>query len=260
MSAWNLDRESCVAVAGDWHGDARFAGRILPAIGRLAPDVTTILHVGDFGIGKDNAFLKTADYWCARAGIHRILVSPGNHEFWPRIEAGFAATPNEPTRLSTAVWALPRAFRFSIAGRSVLSFGGAASVDGEDRVVGADYWPHSEMPTEADVGKAIAGGPVDVMISHETIDGGVPLVDRVLRSNPLGWPKGALAASALSRQRVTRVWQVARPRVLCHGHMHIADEAELHDGRRVYSLGCNGQEKNVGILRLSDLSWEWLGF
>jgi hypothetical protein len=258
MGTWNFDGETRVAVVGDLHGDARWTGRVLPAIGRLASDVNTILQVGDFWLGAE--FLKSADYWCRQAGITRCLVSPGNHEPWNSLDVAFAASPGEPVQLSTSVWALPRGSRFEIGGRSFLSFGGAASVDGEDRVKGVDWWPQSEMPTEADVQKAIAGDPVDIMISHETIDGGVPLVERVLRVNPLGWPQAALAASALSRQRVTRVWQVARPRVLCHGHMHIADEAELPDGRRVYSLGCNGQEKNVGILRLSDLSWEWLGF
>jgi hypothetical protein len=259
MSAWNFDEETRVAVVGDLHGNTRWTGRMIPAIGRLAADVGSILQVGDLGIAKDDAFLKTVDYWCSRANVDRVIVTLGNHEYWPRADAAFADAPGLPVQLSDSTWVLPRVFRFTVGKRTVLSVAGAASLDREDRVENVN-WFASEMPTEADVQGAIAGGPVDLMLSHETIDGGVPLVDRVLRSNPLGWPTATLAASTLSRQRVTRVWEAVRPRVLAHGHMHVAGEAELSDGRRVYSLGCDGQKQNVGVLDLPDLSWEWLDF
>jgi hypothetical protein len=64
-----------------------------------------------------------------------------------------------------------------------MSFGGAASVDYEDRTENRDWWA-TEAPSDRDVAQAIAGGRVDVLLTHETVDGGTHQVERILRSNP----------------------------------------------------------------------------
>ena len=48
------------------------------------------------------------------------------------------------------------------------------------------------------------------------------------------------------------------PRVLAHGHLHVKGAIELADGRRVYSLGCNGIPGNLALLNTQTLEWEWL--
>lgn len=40
--------------------------------------------------------------------------------------------------------------------------------------------------------------------------------------------------------------------------MHVKDEIELRDGRRVYSLGQDDQDGNLALLGLDDLGWEWI--
>lgn len=107
------------------------------------------------------------------------------------------------------------------------------------------------------VADAIAAGPVEVLLTHETVDGGCPRVERILRSNPMNWDAEALAYSALSRRRITELWEGVRPDILAHGHMHAPDQTTLPDGRRIYSLGSHGQRKNVGLLTLADLAWAW---
>lgn len=256
MNELNLTGETRVAVAGDWHGNSTWANFAIPAIRRLAPDIRTILHAGDFGVGKDDQFLNTADYWGKRTGL-RTLVTPGNHEYWPRLDAAFSAAPGQAVQLSESVWILPRGYRFEIGGRSFLSFGGAASVDREFRTEGKDWFP-SEMPAELDVRAAIVGGTVDVMISHETVNGGTPAVEKMLRTNPMGWSSEALAESSLSRLRVTQVWAGTAPAALMHGHMHVFGEVELESGQRIFSLGRDMQDRNVGVLSLPDLGFEWL--
>lgn len=72
--------ESYVALAGDWHGNVDWIGRAIPAIAREAPGVRTILHAGDFGIWADvsgRKYIDAVDFWCDRAGISRVLVTPG---------------------------------------------------------------------------------------------------------------------------------------------------------------------------------------
>ena len=253
-------KPSRIALAGDWHGNVDWVQRAIPLLHRFAPDVTQILHVGDFGYwpGRERkGFLAAVDYWAKTAGITSILVTPGNHEHWDRLNTLFAASPNEPVPISDVVTMLPRGYRFTLSGRTFMSFGGAASVDFEYRIPG-DSWFKTEIPTDEDVARAIAAGPVDVLITHETVDGGTRASQRALDSNPLNWSTEALDYSALSRGRVTRVWDALRPKLLVHGHMHAPDFITLPDGRRVISLGCDRQERNMAILDLRTLETEWV--
>lgn len=249
-----------VAIAGDWHGNIDWVRRVVMLLRDRAPEVDTILQLGDFGFFPRRTgqyFVAEVDVVCRAAGVKRVLVTPGNHEDWLVLDKMFAVLPGEAVRLSEVVWVLPRGFRFTLGGHTFLSFGGAASVDYEWRSTGHDWWM-TEAPTAAQVASAIGDGPADVMLSHETVSGATAEVERTLRSNPLGFSAEALGYSAVSRQRVTEVWDAVQPAVLAHGHMHVRGEIELGDGRRVYSLAQNGLRGNVGLLDTQTLAWEWL--
>ena len=138
-----------------------------------------------------------------------------------------------------------------------MSFGGAASLDLDWDGEGQE-WQSREAPTDSDVHAAIAGGPVDVLLTHETVDGGTREVESILTSNPMGWGQTALDYSAASRRRVTEVWEAVHPTVLAHGHIHVKGEIELADGRRVYSPGSDGRAGNLGVLNVETLEWRWL--
>lgn len=258
--ALDLDRrEERAAIAGDWHQNRAWVERVIPALSRQSPGIRTILHLGDFGLSpyaRGTNFLATVDYWCKTAGIHRVLVTPGNHEHWAHLDHLFAEKPDQPVWVSDHVAVLPRGFRFTLGGHTFLSFGGAASVDSQWRTTGVDWFP-SEVPTDADVERAIAGGPAEIMLTHEAVNGGTAKVERSLLG-PSSWPLEALYYSADSRRRVTKLWDAVSPNILLHGHMHIPDEIELADGRRVVSMGCDYQRGNIGVLDLDDLSWKWL--
>ena len=260
MNNRTLPEETRIAVAGDWHANHLWVQSAIPALHAAAPDVRTILHAGDFGILPDKrgkGFLAAVDAQCQEMGIERVLVTPGNHEDWPRLVNRFASRPGEAIHLSDRVWALPRGFRFRLAGRSFMSFGGAASLDYAYRRARGTWWPE-EMPTVDDVAAAIAGGPVEVLITHETLVGGTSKVEAVLRSNPQGWDEHALEYSRTSRRLITALWNGVRPDVLFHGHIHVADRIELPTGQRIVSLGSDGQRKNIGMLDLVDLAWSWI--
>ena len=250
--------ETHVVVAGDWHANIDWVGKAIPSIARDAPGVRTILHVGDFGIWAGvggRKYLDALDFWCDRAGISRVLVTPGNHEDWNWLDKEFNSQPGK--LVSSRVEVLPRGYRFEIGGRTFASFGGAASVDFEMRSAGIDWFP-GEMPTEQDVERAIGGGPVDVLLTHETVDGGTHASEHLLRRNPMGWSPEALDYSSRSRALVTRVWERVAPKLLFHGHMHVADKITLPTGQQVISLGRDGQARNLALLELSTLKWQWL--
>lgn len=246
--------DTTVAVAGDWHGNSGWIGHAIRTLGRIAPDVDTILHVGDFW--PTPHLCSAIDNWCAQAGIARVLVTLGNHEPYGELTPLLDAHRWHAVRVSESVWILPRPFRFTVGGVSFLSLGGAASVDAAWRVLGRDWWP-DEAITDGQVEAAIEGGPATVMITHESPSATpVESVRRILSSNPLGFPPRSLAYSAASREQVGRVWGAVRPSVLFHGHMHAPGVGNAPDGREVISLGMDGQPGNIALLDVSHMTVE----
>ena len=237
-----------VAVLGDVHGNVGWIRMLARALPHLAPDVTTILQLGDWWMPPaevDEAFAETA--------ITGIYVTGGNHEPWGEITPLMDKYPGEAVRVSKLVWLLPRPARLTVGGRSVLSRGGAASVDRQSWIDGLTWWP-DEAITDEHVADAIAGGRADLMLAHESpANTPVRPVREILRTNPHGFPKAALEASAASRARVSEVWDAVRPELLAHGHLHVGAGGQTADGRRVASLGREGHEWNLGILDMSNL-------
>lgn len=166
------------------------------------------------------------------------------------------AHPGEPVQVSKVTWLLPRPCTFTIGGRRFLSLGGAASVDRLWRTPGKGWWP-DEAINDEHVAAAIAGGPADVMLTHES-PAGTPVrrVREILRTNPMGFQEQTRLESAESRARVSRVWDAVRPELLMHGHMHVAGGGMTEDGRRVSSLGMDESEGNLAFLDLETLRFE----
>ncbi|MFD6817728.1 metallophosphoesterase [Microbacterium sp. NPDC060132] len=237
-----------VAVCGDWHGNVGWARTVARVLPYLAPDVTTLLHLGDWSMPQDEV-----DEVFAETDIDRIFVTLGNHEPWDRISPLLDANPGRAVRVSQLTWLLPRPARLTIGGRRVLSLGGAASVDRDSRIEGLTWWP-DEAITDEHVAEAIAGGPADLMLTHEG-PAGTPVlpVRELLRTNPHHFPEAALKASSTSRARVSEVWDAVRPELLAHGHMHVPAGGITDDGRRVASLGRDGQEGNLALLDMATL-------
>jgi hypothetical protein len=243
--------ERRVAVCGDWHGNYRWMDIVARSVRSLAPDVTTILQLGDWWMDPD-----TTDEALDGTGIERIYVTLGNHEPWDQITPLFDAHPGCAVRVSKITWLLPRPARLTIGGRSVLSLGGAASVDRAWRQEGVSWWPDEEI-TKEHVAAAVAGGPADLMLTHESpARTPVRAVREILRTNPMGFPDDALAVSAVSRDRVAEVWDAVHPELLAHGHLHVPGGGMTEDGRRVASFGQDGQQGNVGFLDMKTLRIE----
>ena len=240
-----------VAVCGDWHGNVGWVETLARIIPALAPDVRTILQLGDWWMPPE-----AVDEVFADTSIDRIYVCLGNHEPWDEITPLFERNPGAAVRISKITWLLPRPARLTIGGRSVVSLGGAASVDRLWRIAGAGWWA-DEAITDEHVGKAIAGGPADLMLTHESpARTPVRAVKEVLRTNPMGFPDETLAESAESRDRVAQVWDAVRPELLVHGHMHVAGGGATKDGRRVASLGRDTREGSLAFLDLRTLKLE----
>jgi len=255
--------ETRVAIAGDWHSSGYWACRALKMLHDQAPDVRTVLHLGDFNLTSNTpwaSYRRSVVEAMAANGIERLLVTPGNHDDWSQLAPRFEAHPDEPYRLpkTQAISFLPPGYRFHIAGRRFLSLGGAASPDQERRIEGKDWW-RTEEPTEADAARALIGGSMDVMLTHEAVDGGTQLVDEVIaKPNRRLFDESGLEASRRSRALITNVWYQLGPAILFHGHMHVRAKGHPAESRSVYSMAANNLPGNIGVLDLTDLSWSWL--
>jgi hypothetical protein len=256
----SMRTESQAAIAGDWHNDIPWIMNVFSRISTWSPHVRTILHLGDLEVGNDKyakSRLNFIDERCRGTGIKRVLVTPGNHDNWDRMQQRTEWAHGQPTPLSEFVWCLPPGFRFDFGGKQFLSFGGAASVQ-DTLIEGKNFWP-GEVRPHREFEAAAHAGHADVMLTHEAVDAGLP---RVLQrtSGPGSRPMlpERRDASARSRQLVTDLWNEVQPDVLFHGHMHVRDQLKLPDGRRVYSLADNRERLgNIGVLDVRALEWSW---
>lgn len=143
-----------LVVCGDWHGNIGWVRMLARALPVLAPDVTTILQLGDWWMNasdQDEAFRDT--------GIDTVLVTLGNHEPWDRVSPLLDAHPGSSMRVSDTTWLLGRPTHLTIGGRTVLSLGGATTVDKAWRRQGVNWWPDEDI-TDEHVRAAVAGGPL----------------------------------------------------------------------------------------------------
>ncbi|WP_028644595.1 metallophosphoesterase [Nocardioides sp. URHA0020] len=267
MSTANLDESSIAAVIGDWHGDRSWANARLQSLGERG--VSVALHAGDFGIWpgpSGKAFLQSVEKVCARYDI-AVLVTPGNHEHWSRINQLWENPKNReadgerrPLYLTEHVAVLPRGYRWSMHGRSFVSLGGAPSVDFLSRRQGKDWWPEEQM-TQEDVDRTIAGGYADVMITHDAP--GPPwatrAVEDIVTTNPMSWTDRALSYATEGRDLVTAAFLGVAPRLQVHAHYHCSGQRTVtlsgagYD-TEIWSLDCNGKAGNMRLLDLATLT------
>lgn len=199
-----------VLLAGDWHGNTAWMQRCVQIAQRNA--CPAIVQVGDFGVwpGSRNGidkFLYNTNKAAGAAGV-QVLFVDGNHDYHPWILAQpLAADGSRP--LGTNVVHLPRGYRWTWAGRRFLAMGGAVSTD-RDGSDGRNNWWREEAITQADLYRALGGGLVDVMISHDAPEGTIGL-----DSERLYHP-----ASTINRQMLATLVEDARPTLLVHGHHH----------------------------------------
>jgi hypothetical protein len=269
--AWDgppADSVHAVALAGDWHGNTAWAVERISDVS--ARGISVLLHAGDFGLWpgpSGKRYLSRVEAACAEHGV-AVLVVPGNHEDWGRLEQLWASpkrrTPDGRTRpvyLSEHVAFLPRPWRWEMGGRTFVALGGAASLDRHRRTEGRSWWP-AEVTTPEQVADTVEGGAGDVLITHEA-----PHDDRfhsagvadVLSSNSFGWSDEALRLSELSRRRIQEAANAVRPSLWVHGHMHTSGTRTGIDvgwghTTTVWSLGADNSAGNLRYLDLATLT------
>lgn len=225
MGTSMLPEPSRIMLAGDWHGNTLWAIQCIRHAHEQGCDV--IVHLGDFGWWIDcidtHKFLRHVQKTLTECGITLYWVD-GNHEFHPGIDEWVDATGGSPwsDKRYPNIVHLPRGFRWEWWGQTWLALGGAHSVDRHLRTEGRSWWSREHI-SEDEIARAISGGGVDVMVTHDCPTGvAIPgiLDDPQLDSLNSGWPVDQLRAAVAHRKKLRRVCDEVRPQFLFHGHYH----------------------------------------
>jgi hypothetical protein len=239
-----------IAFAGDWHANTRWGMAAIQYAADLGADV--IVQLGDFGYEFRAAFLDGLDRALTRTGL-RLLFVDGNHEDFP-VLLRYPVRPNGLRQLTNRIWHLPRGFRWVWGRVRWLALGGAHSVDRPWREPGTSWW-HEEAITDLDIQRSVAGGPADVLVSHDC-PSGVDIPG--LAESAHLWPAEELVAAEAHRSRMRTVVDAVRPRTIWHGHFHrqYSTAADLGYGPvTVHGLDCDGStlDRNVMVVALEDI-------
>lgn len=237
-----------VMLAGDWHGNAGRATSLIMSAG--ARGIPVVLQLGDFGFWTPgpwtDRYLDAIEETCARHGV-TLLWCDGNHECF----AALYALPVDPgTGLRTIrphIFHLPRGLRWDWHGKVWMALGGAVSVDRHMRTEGKSWWPEETL-SDQDVARAIDGGPVDVIVAHDTASG-----YEIPGLAPDGFfPQHLIYESEIHRRRVGEIVDATKPTVLYHGHYHVSYTAYRGD-TRIVGLAADDSSfvKNAMVLDLT---------
>lgn len=232
-----------IGFTGDWHGNHRYAQKAIHYAANNGADV--IIQVGDFGIWNPHkSFINTVN----EAALHhnvQVFFVDGNHEDHPWLNA-------QPVRedgfrvLHDNVAHIPRGTIWTWDGVTFMGLGGAHSVDRQWRTPGVSWFPEETLTYGQAFEAATTPHDIDIMVTHDCPSGvDIPGIE----GNPLGFPKEEIAVSDKHRELLGYVVGNLQPKILVHGHYHVAYSDTL-DSTTIKGLDCDGKplDKNVWLL------------
>lgn len=281
-----------VLIAGDWHGNRRWAVDVIWKSRKLleSEEQRIIVQLGDFGFWpwkvKDWApgdtlpdglrYLMDVQAALTLADAY-LMVTPGNHDDYDALERWqeFPGTfhPDTPQGRLDRIYVLPRGERWQWHGRTWLSAGGAVSVDRllprPGRVQGETWWAQEEITDEQEAA-IIAGGHADVMVAHDypgrvhhefdhhftggvITDGGRRFYERPM------FHEDDLARARAHQDRMQRIVDTVQPSHYLHGHLHRAYSRTYDWGWgpvEVTGLDMDGSPSNFAVLNVRTMEWE----
>jgi hypothetical protein len=249
-----------VIIAGDWHGNERWAAHVIENIPFLLKDQEKkiILQVGDFGIwpGIDGTrYLSRVEQALLEAHAQLWFIE-GNHENYSLLEE---LRHSRPIDHEGGIWItdhirwLPRGFRWTWHEQRWLALGGAVSVDRALRKEGFDWFPE-EVISEEDKQKVIDEGPADIMLCHDCPSD----VNLYLGPPPLSWSMRDVIKSEEHRAFLQKIVDEVAPRYFIHGHYHNAytkPVAMNHGTVEVTGLNMDGKDTNYFVYDTVNMQW-----
>lgn len=230
-----------IFLLGDTHGNKGWTTYSIKRAAELGID--QVLQLGDFGFWEHDPNDRFMDVVAEACDEHSVSFDwiDGNHECHPLLRSRYGPTGDRRDDNTTAngyvirwPWLTyrPRGSRWSWDGRSFLGLGGAYSIDKPVRQVGRSWW-HEEMITNVEAERAMVGGPVDVLVSHDVV-----AEAQIAMGMHRNWKSHHLTDA--NRQQLQRVKDRVRPKLIVHGHYHVRYREALDDGTQVVGLSWDG--------------------
>lgn len=139
-----------IIVTGDTHGDV---SRLGTSNIKDSDNVSHVIIAGDFGLVWSGLESKQEKYWYnwLNTKPFETLVVLGNHENYERIyHLPVVERYGAPVyELTKKVFILQHGYKYTIEGQSFYIFGGADSIDKENRAEFVSWW-RAEIPTSTD--------------------------------------------------------------------------------------------------------------
>lgn len=212
-------------VVGDLHANTATALQVFDYAAAVSADV--ILQVGDFGFWPrtepGRKFLRKTEARLAQLGLDLWWVD-GNHDDLKALRTRPVEVHGR-RRVSEHMWHLPRGHRWSWGDTIWVAAGGAVSVDRYGRTEGVSWFRDEEL-TDAEVDQIVAGGPADVVVSHDAPWGVATLqrslgLDLPVSDRDSWWPDDLLEESDIHMRRVRRLVDGVGASRVFHGHHHV---------------------------------------
>jgi Icc-related predicted phosphoesterase len=238
-----------ILIAGDWHGDAAWAIKMVLAA--RYQGVKKIIQLGDFGIWthmKEGVeYLDTVNE-ALRYDGSKVYFVPGNHENYDHIEwmeRNLPQTAHGNTYVRSNIVMLRRDGTSWEWGKRFVAVGGAVSVDRMWRTHLIDWWPQEQLSEAAvqSIERGALGTEHDYFFTHDA---------------PTNIPMNGLIRdeqSHMHRQKFDRIAKALRPRLWFHGHFHRSlqyDFPTYESHTKVFGLDMNGRPNSAGILDTDD--------
>lgn len=264
-----------ILFLGDTHGNVPHIEWLFEVAAALGVDV--IFQVGDFGYWEHSSsgigFLNLVSKLSQETGI-RLVFLDGNHENHPLLWYRYVGIPTVYTSVLNIDEALndyigkhdvafsdegfaivrpgveyaPRGHRWVWDDLTFLAVGGAYSIDRAWRKLGHSYW-FEEIIQEEDIDKAIDGGEVDVLLTHDVLEGSS--VFPALEATH-GRKFRPIPEALRERDKLLRIAEATLPKLNVHGHYHVRydDIVPLNDTRSVVvrGLDCDESGENSYIV------------
>lgn len=254
---------SKIMFAGDTHGDTRHVESLCRVARRH--EVDTIFVLGDFGFIWSGTERIDALHNVLEQFEINLFWLDGNHEnFTLMAELGMALDSPTPVKYGERITYMPRGYVFDDWGPTIMTMGGAYSIDEDRRIPGASWWSE-ETIKYADYERALAnarGRKIDILLAHDAPE--VPdklheflfnegsYVDLVTKEVH---PYKMDQKSQSNRLVLGHMAGQARPRLIMHGHYHHRYNG-MWNGIPVVGLSNNGTQGSNLILDLDRLDEE----
>lgn len=241
---------STTVVAGDWHGNARWAAAAIAHAGeRGARDV---LHLGDYGFTFESRYRDTVEQALAAHDM-RLFFVRGNHDDTAYL-GGLEHDPDGHGIVSERVRHLRDGDRLVLGEEVALALGGAGSIDRARRLPGVSWWA-DEITAADTIQQALTDGPASIVLAHDCPAGvDLPLnpsFQAVFESSD----PGVLEYCGENRERLRVAASALRPRLWLHGHYHVLTQSTLahEDGALTTTIGldCDGTSMDLNLLWLA---------